>query len=169
MQMRLTSREVLQIAGIGDEALKSMRRRHQIALAFGGDDSVAAKMYLPVDAVALMLSSTLARTYGASLAASLVRASADMVLIAGAQAEASKNNVPYSVDASEGNAFSTPRPASSQAQENARGRAMPYPPMASKNLLAMKSAAAPPKRVFVLLNALLATVHTVARPPRSPR
>jgi len=96
-QVRLTPRELLSIAEINVEAMKSARRRHQIAIAFGGDDIVTGKMYLPVDACALLLSSTLARTYGASLAASLVRASADVVLIAGAQAEASKNNVPFAI------------------------------------------------------------------------
>jgi len=97
MQTRITAREVLQLSDIGDEALKSMRRRDQIAIAFGGHDIVAAKMYLPVDGVALMISSALSETYGASTAAALTRASADKVLIAVAQAGVSNATVPLAI------------------------------------------------------------------------
>jgi hypothetical protein len=41
MQVRLTPTELLHIAGISAEALKSMRRRDQIAIGFSGDDIVA--------------------------------------------------------------------------------------------------------------------------------
>ena len=72
--VRLTRTELLTIADINVEALKSQRRRDQIALAFSDDDVVAGKMYTPVDAVALMISAALAQSHGAVLAASLVRA-----------------------------------------------------------------------------------------------
>jgi hypothetical protein len=95
--MRLTSRELLSIADIHIEALKSARRRDQIAIGFGGHDIVAAKMYLPVDVVALMISSALSKTFGAGLASALTRASADMVLIAVAQAGVSNATVPLAI------------------------------------------------------------------------
>jgi hypothetical protein len=97
MQVRLTPRELLTITDIDIEALKSMRRRHQIAIAFGGEDVVSSRMYTACDAVALMISSALAKSYGASLAAALTRASADVVLIAIAQAGVSKQNVPLAI------------------------------------------------------------------------
>jgi hypothetical protein len=95
--VRLTPRELLSITDIGAEGLKSMRRRDNIAIAFGGDDVVASKMYTPIDAVALLLSSTLARTYGAGTAASLVRAFANVLLVVVAEAEASTVETPISV------------------------------------------------------------------------
>jgi hypothetical protein len=54
-------------------------------------------MYAPHDAVALMLSSTLARTYGAGLAASLMRAFGNVLLVVLAQAEASATDVAFAV------------------------------------------------------------------------
>jgi hypothetical protein len=65
MQVRLTPAELLNIAGISAEALKSMRRRGQIAIGLSGDDIAASRMYVRLDALASMLSSTLARTFGA--------------------------------------------------------------------------------------------------------
>jgi hypothetical protein len=88
-QLRVTPTELLNITSITPEALKSMRRRDQIALAFSGDDITASRMYAGIDATAPMLSATLARTYGAGMAASLVRGFGNVVLLVVAEAEAS--------------------------------------------------------------------------------
>lgn len=92
MLQRLTARELLRLADIGPEAARSMRRRRHIALAFGADDIPARSMFAPIDAVCLILSSALSKAYGATLAASLVRAFADVVLIVAAEAEVGMAN-----------------------------------------------------------------------------
>jgi hypothetical protein len=93
MLQRLTARELLRLTDIGSEAAKSMRRRRQIALAFAADNIVAGAMYTPMDAVCLMLSSALAKGCGATMAASLIRAFADVVLIVVADAETGTTDV----------------------------------------------------------------------------
>ncbi|MBR0900976.1 hypothetical protein JQ616_38975 [Bradyrhizobium tropiciagri] len=86
---RLTLSELLHVTNTGEEALKSMRRRGQIALAFGLRDAFASSWYLPVDAVSMLVTSALAKVYGVSNAAVLVRISGDVLLqiVAGAEAD----------------------------------------------------------------------------------
>jgi hypothetical protein len=75
------------IPGFGREMIKSMRRRGQLALAFGGRDASARSWFLPIDAVALLLSAALAEVYGATMAAQLVRVFGDVVLNVVAEAD----------------------------------------------------------------------------------
>ncbi|MFL5239886.1 MAG: hypothetical protein ACJ8EL_20275 [Rhizomicrobium sp.] len=85
--MRITLDELLTVTDISEDALKSMRRRGQIALAFSRNDAYRSLWYLPVDAVAMLLTMTLAKVYGASIAAQIVRMFGDVWLTVVAQAE----------------------------------------------------------------------------------
>jgi hypothetical protein len=86
--MRLTLDELLTITDTSEDALKSMRRRGQIALAFGRSDAFRSLWYLPVDAVAMLLTMALAKVYGAGIAAQMVRMFGGAWLTVVAQAEA---------------------------------------------------------------------------------
>jgi hypothetical protein len=65
-----------------------MRRRGQVALAFGRNDAFRSLWYLPVDAVAMLLTMALAKVYGASAASQTVRLFGDAWLAVVARAEA---------------------------------------------------------------------------------
>jgi hypothetical protein len=77
------------ITNIGQEQLKSMRRRGQFAAAFSCSTALATMRYTAADAVALLLSAELARTYGAKPAAQLVLMLGGAVLRAISEAESS--------------------------------------------------------------------------------
>jgi hypothetical protein len=85
---RLILSDVTAITGIDPEALKSQRRRGQIAFAFGSTDASARCRYVPADVVAVLLARGLAQVYGAAKAARLVIMFGDVVLRAIAEAEA---------------------------------------------------------------------------------
>jgi hypothetical protein len=88
MHPRITLSELLTATETSVEALKSMRRRDHVALAFGRRDALASSWYLPVDAVGIHLTTALAKVYGATLAAQMVRTFGDVLLTVVAQAEA---------------------------------------------------------------------------------
>jgi len=85
--MRITLDELLTVTNTSEEQLKSARRRGQIALAFARNDAFRKLWYLPVDAVAMLLTMALAKVYGASVAAQMVRMFGDAWLTVVAQAE----------------------------------------------------------------------------------
>jgi hypothetical protein len=88
-QERLTLDEIMSICDFGIEQLKSLRRRDQIALAFGGNTAWAvATWYMPADCVGLMLTAALAKAYDMTIAAQIVRAFGDAWLTAVAKADA---------------------------------------------------------------------------------
>jgi hypothetical protein len=95
-QERLTLDEITNICDIGAEQLKSLRRRDQIALAFGGNTAWAvATWYMPADCVGLMLTTALAQAYDMTVAAQLVRAFGAQWLHAVAKAEAAETDAGF--------------------------------------------------------------------------
>lgn len=86
--MRLTLPELLSITETSNQALKSLRRRDQIALAFGQRHAYESLSYLPLDAVGMLLTGTLAKSYGHTEAAQLVRVYGDIWAQVVAEAEA---------------------------------------------------------------------------------
>jgi hypothetical protein len=92
IMQRLILDDITTITGIDPEALKSQRRRGQIAFAFGCSDASARLRYTAADVVAVMLTKELAQVYGAKLSARLVIMFGDVVLRAIAEAEADTAN-----------------------------------------------------------------------------
>jgi hypothetical protein len=86
--MRLTLQELLKITATTDQGLRSLRRRGQIALAFGQRHAFDSLTYLPLDAVAMLLRGTLAKSYGQTEAAQFVRIYGDVWAQVVAEAEA---------------------------------------------------------------------------------
>ena len=86
--MRLTLQELLKITATTDQGLRSLRRRDQVALAFGQRHAYDSLTYLPIDALGMLLAGTLAKSYGQTEAAQLVRIYGDVWAQVVAEAEA---------------------------------------------------------------------------------
>lgn len=69
--MRLA--EILAVTGTPWDALKALRRRDQVAMAFGQRFAFNSQVCLPVDGVALLLADALTGPYSRDMAALLVR------------------------------------------------------------------------------------------------
>jgi hypothetical protein len=72
MHMRLTRTELLTITGHTEHGFNTKQRRGQWAMAYSRRDAGARDWYRPEDAVAVQLTVELAKTFGATQAASLV-------------------------------------------------------------------------------------------------
>lgn len=83
--MRLA--EILAVTETTWDALKALRRRDQVAMAFGQRFAFNSQVCLPVDGVALMLADALAQSYPRDMAAFMVRVHYDVWMHALALAE----------------------------------------------------------------------------------
>jgi hypothetical protein len=90
----LTLPQVLTLTGTSFEKFKSLRRREQIALAFGRRHAAASLSYIPADCVGMLLVATLGKAYGDKLTfpAQLVRVYGDTWLECVARAEAERGS-----------------------------------------------------------------------------
>lgn len=88
--IRLRLNEVLALTDTGMEALKSRRRRGEVAIGLGGCELLASGCYAPIDCVAILLATALTEVYGAKVAGQLVRGFADVVLTTIGEAEADR-------------------------------------------------------------------------------
>jgi hypothetical protein len=76
---RLTLAELLKVTATPPEALKSLRRRDQIALAFGRREAYDSLSYIELDAVGLLLTDAIGRAYNnLTTAAQLLRIYGDV-------------------------------------------------------------------------------------------
>jgi hypothetical protein len=74
---RLTLAELLTVTALEKNNFKTMRRRNLIALAFGRQHAYDSLSYLELDAAAMMLAETLAKSYGRETATRLIRIDSD--------------------------------------------------------------------------------------------
>jgi hypothetical protein len=90
----LTLPQVLTLTGTSFEKFKSLRRREQIALAFGRRHAAASLSYIPADCVGLLLVATLGEAYGDKLTfpAQLVRVYGDTWLECVARSEGERGS-----------------------------------------------------------------------------
>jgi hypothetical protein len=90
----LTLQQVLTLSGTSFEKFKSLRRREQIAMAFGRRHAAASLSYIPADCVGMLLVATLGEAYGDKLTfpAQLVRVYGDTWLECVAHAEAERGS-----------------------------------------------------------------------------
>ena len=86
--MRLSLAELLTVTDTDQGMLKAWRRRNHVALAFGRTDAYESMSYIALDAVAILLADTLAKSYRRTFAAHLVRVYWDIWGYAVAHAEA---------------------------------------------------------------------------------
>jgi hypothetical protein len=87
---RLDLQQVLTLTGTSFQKFQTLRRRNQIAMAFGRGHAPAFFWYIPVDCVGMLLVAALGEAYGNKLAfpAQLVRVYGDVWLECVAYAEA---------------------------------------------------------------------------------
>jgi len=83
----LTYSQFLGVAELNSQRLLSLRRRDQLALAFGRREVFKSLRYLAVDAVGMLIAEELARIFDRTFAASIVRVWWDRWLAAVARAE----------------------------------------------------------------------------------
>jgi hypothetical protein len=84
---QLTLKQLLTVIDMSPEALKSLRRRNQIALAFGLRHAWDGMTFLPIDAVAMLVRGSLTPIYAPTMAAEFVRSYADILISTIAEAE----------------------------------------------------------------------------------
>jgi hypothetical protein len=75
--MRQLSQAELLATALDMESLKTLRRRDQLALAFGRRHCYESLSYVELDAAAIMLADILTKTYGRDIAAQIVRVHCD--------------------------------------------------------------------------------------------
>lgn len=92
----LSLQQVLALTGTPFPKFQTLRRRDQIAMAFGRRLAAASLSYIPADCVGMLLVATLGEAYGDKLTfpAQLVRVYGDMWLECVARAEAPGSNHP---------------------------------------------------------------------------
>src|SRR5690348_9908440 len=87
---RLTLQQVLTLTGTSFQKFQTLRRRDQIAMAFGRRTAAASLSYIPLDCVGMLLVAALGEAYGGKLTfpAQLVRVHGDVWFRAVAISEA---------------------------------------------------------------------------------
>jgi hypothetical protein len=88
MMPQLSLSELLTVTGTTLQGLKTLRRRDQVAGAFGLRHAYENFKFLPLDAIGFLLSGSLAKAYGQTEAAQLVRVHGDVWAEVVAEAEA---------------------------------------------------------------------------------
>jgi hypothetical protein len=83
--------EFLALAGLTKQQVKTLRRRDQLALAFGRRDAYSTLNYIELDAVAVLLVEELARSFDKTVAAQIVKLHADIWGFGVAESETSKS------------------------------------------------------------------------------
>jgi hypothetical protein len=93
----ITFSEFMAAADLTPQKTKTLRRRGQLALAWGRSDVYASLLYFEIDTLAHALNQALASIFKRDLAASLVRCQFDIWGDAAARADASKEPIYFGV------------------------------------------------------------------------